>query len=150
MTLSEQIGEELKSAMKARDAVRVSTLRMLKSAVTAAAIQKEKPSLEDAEVLEVIQKMLKTHQESVEAFTKGGRPELAQKETHEAGILKAYLPPAMEESELKKIIEETVQELGVRGPSALGQVMKAVLPKVKGRADGKWVSQLVSQLLKET
>ncbi len=147
MTLTDRINEELKSAMKAGDPAKVSTLRMLKAAVSNAAIQKGKSNLEDGEILEVIQKSLKQHQESVDAFTKGGRPELAEKEAHEAKILKEYLPPAMDEGELKALIQATIQELGASGPSALGAVMKAVLPKVKGRADGKQVSQLVAQLL---
>ena len=147
MTLLERIDDELKSAMKARDQAKVSTLRMLKSAATNAAVQRGKNSLEDAEVLEVIQKTIKQHHESVEAFTKGGRADLAEKEKHEAAILQVYLPPAMDEAELKGIIQAAIQELGLSGPNALGQVMKAVLPKVKGRADGKMVNQLAAQLL---
>ena len=147
MTLSEQIDADLKTAMKAGDSQKVSTLRMLKAASSNQAIQKGKSSLEDGEIHEVIQKTIKQHQESIEAFTKGNRPELAAKEEQEAKILKAYLPPAMGEAELKGIIQATIQELGASGPAALGQVMKAVLPKVKGRADGKQVSQLVGQLL---
>ena len=148
MTLLEQIDADLKTAMKARDAEKVSVLRMLKAAVSNQAIGQGKSSLEDGGIHEVIRKTIKQHQESIEAFTKGGRPELAAKEEHEAAILKAYLPPAMDEAELKALIQATIKELGVSGPSALGQVMKAVLPKVKSRADGKQVSQLVGQLLK--
>ena len=147
MTLSERIDDELKTAMKARDQAKVSTLRMLKSSAANAALQKGKNSLEDAEVIEVIQKTIKQHQESVEAFTKGGRADLAEKEKHEAEILKAYCPPAMEEAELTAIIQAAILELGVSGPAALGQVMKAVLPKVKGRADGKQVNRLAAKLL---
>ena len=149
MMLSDRINEDLKTAMKARDAVRLSTLRMLKAAVSNAAIQRQKQTLEDGEILEVIQKLLKQHQESAEAFTKGGRNELAEKEKREAGILTAYLPPAMDQAELKGIIQAAIQEIGAGGPSALGSVMKAVLPKVKGRADGKQVNQLVAQLLQQ-
>ncbi|MBI3615819.1 MAG: GatB/YqeY domain-containing protein [Candidatus Omnitrophica bacterium] len=147
MTLAQKINDDLKTAMKAGDSAKVSTLRMLKAAVSNLAIQKGKTDLEDGEIQEVIQKSLKQHQESVEAFTKGNRPELAQKEAHEAKLLKEYLPPSMDAGELKALIQATIKELGVSGPSALGQVMKAVLPKVKGRADGREVSQLVSQLL---
>ena len=147
MTLSERIDAELKEAMKAKQAEKVSVLRMLKAAASNAAIQKGKNALEDGEIHEVIQKMIKQHQESIEAFTKGGRPELAAKEEQEAQILKIYLPPAMDEGELKSLIQAAIRELGVSGPGAMGQVMKAVLPKVKGRADGKQVSQLVGQLL---
>ena len=147
MTLAERIEDELKAALKGRDEAKVSTLRMLKAAISNLAIQKGKPTLEDGDIQEVIQKQLKQHQESIQAFTQGGRKELAQKEAHEAAILKTFLPPAMEEGELKAVIQVTIRELGVTGPAALGQVMKAVLPQVKGRADGKQVNQLVLQLL---
>ena len=145
--LFQRINDDLKTAMKAGDSVKVSTLRMLKAAASNLAIQKGKPELEDGEIQEVIQRSLKQHQESVDAFTKGNRPELAEKEAHEAKILKEYLPPSMEEGELKALIQATIKELGASGPAALGQVMKAVLPKVRGRADGKQVSQLVGQFL---
>lgn len=147
MTLAEKINEDLKTAMKAGDPVKVSTLRMLKAAVSNAAIQKGKNGLEDGEILEVIQKSLKQHQESVDAFTKGGRSELAEKEAHEAKILKEYLPAQMSEEELKGLIQAAIQELGVSGPAGMGPVMKMIQPKIKGLADGKTVSQLVSQLL---
>ncbi len=147
MTLNEKVNEDLKTALKAGEALKVSTLRMLKAAVSNAAIQKKKEALEDGEILEVIQKVLKQHQESVEAFTKGNRPELAQKEAQEAKVLQAYLPPAMDEGELTALIRETIRGLKVSGPSGLGQVMKAVLPKIKGWADGKTINRIVSQLL---
>ena len=147
MRLTEQIDADIKTALKGREEARLSTLRMLKAAMTNLALQREKEVLEDSEVVEVIQKLVKQHQESVEAFTQGNRTDLAQKETQEAEFLKKYLPPAMEDGELKAIIESMLKELGVHGPSALGQVMKAVLGKVKGRADGKRVSQLVKELL---
>jgi hypothetical protein len=145
--LTEQINDQLKQAMKARDEAKVSTLRMLKAGILNAALSKKKQNLEDGEVIEIVQKLIKQHQESVEAFTKAGRSEAAAKEAKEAELLKSFLPPAMDESELKAIVEQTVKELGVSGPSAMGQVMKAVVPKVKGRADNKWVSQLVMQTL---
>jgi len=150
MVLSQQIDEDLKGAMKGRDELKVSALRMLKAAASNAAIQKGKPALEDGEMLEVIGKLIKQRQESVEAFTQGNRPELAEREAQEAKILKEYLPPSMEEGELKALIQATIKELGANGPSALGTVMKAVLPKVRGRADGKQVSQIAVQLLQVT
>ena len=149
MTLTEKIEGDIKTAMKAREELTVSALRMLKAACAESSLQKGKSSLEDGEVLEVIQKLLKQRNESVEAFTKGGRMDLAQKEAKEAQILKAYLPPAMDEKELRSLIEAAIRELGASGPSAMGQVMKAVSPKVKGRADGKQVSTLVAQILQK-
>ena len=146
MSLIERLDGDLKSALKAQDQMKLSTLRMLKAEIGNVAIQKGK-ALEDGDVLEVIQKLMKQRQESVDAFTKGNRMDLAEKEAKEKEFLKSYLPAAMGEAELKGIIEATIQELGASGPSALGSVMKAVLPKVKGRADGKLVNQLVAQLL---
>ncbi|MCM8794661.1 MAG: GatB/YqeY domain-containing protein [Candidatus Omnitrophica bacterium] len=149
MSLQDRINEDLKLSIKARDEIKTSTLRMLKAASSNAAIQKGKDVLEDGEMMEVIQKLIKQRQESVEAFTKAGRTDMAQKESKEADILKGYLPAAMSEAELKAIIEAAIKEVGASGPAAVGQVMKAVLPKVKGRADGKQVNQLVSQLLQK-
>ena len=147
MALSHQIDEDLKVAMKARDGLKVSALRMLKAAAANQAIQKGKPALEDGEIQEVIGKLIKQREESVEAFTKGGRPEMAEKEAKEAAILKAYLPPAMSEAELKSLIQAAIREAGASGPQAMGAVMKAVMPKVAGRADGKIINQLVREFL---
>ena len=147
MTLNDRIQEDLKTAMKAGDSMKVSVLRMLKAAVSNQAIQKAKESLEDEEILEVIQRSLKQHREAVEAFTKGNRADLAQKETREAEILKGYMPAQMGDEELKALIQAAIHELKVNGPSGLGPVMKVVSPQVKGRADGKRVSDLVKQIL---
>ena len=147
MNLLQRVDEDLKVAMKARDELKVSALRMLKAAASNAAIAKGKPSLEDAEVIDVIAKLMKQRDESVEAYTKGNRPELAEKEKKEAAILKAYLPAAMPEGELKAIIQAAIKETGASGPQGMGAVMKAVLPKVAGRADGGKVSQFVREAL---
>jgi len=147
MSLLQRVDEDLKTAMKARDELKVSALRMLKAAASNAAIQKGKADLEDAEVLDVIAKLIKQRQESIEAFTKGNRPELAEKEKKEAAILKAYLPAQMPDEELKGIIQAAVKETGASGPQGMGVVMKAVLPKVAGRADGGKVSQFVREAL---
>ena len=147
MNLLQQVDEDIKTAMKARDELKVSALRMLKAAASNAAIAKSKADLEDAEVLDVIAKLIKQRDESVEAYTKGNRPELAEKEKKEAAILKAYLPAAMPDEELKAIIQAAVKETGASGPQGMGAVMKAVLPKVAGRADGGKVSQFVREAL---
>ena len=147
MILHQRLDEDLKAAMKGGDSAKVSTLRMLKAAMGNQAIQKGKATLDEPEIVEVIRSQIKQHQESVEAFTKGNRPDLAKKEARELEILKGYLPAEMTEKELKDLIQGTLQELGVKGPAAMGQVMKALMPKVAGRADGKRVSQLVKELL---
>jgi uncharacterized protein YqeY len=147
MTLNDRINEDLKAAMKAREELKLSVLRMAKAAAGNAAIAKGKDALDDAEMIEVFQKMAKQRQESIDAFTKAGRTDMAEKEAKEAEILKAYMPAAMPEEELKAIIQAAIKETGASGPAGVGQVMKVVLPKVKGRADGKQVNQLVAQLL---
>ena len=147
MAFVDDISKQLMEAMKARDEAKVSTLRMIKAALGAQAIQKGKDKLDDAESIDVLGKMLKQREESVAAFEKGNRPDLADKERKEAEILKTYLPAQMSEAELKAIVEATVKELGLSGPQALGAVMKVVMPKVAGRADGKMLNQLVRQTL---
>ena len=147
MNLLQRVDEDLKVAMKARDELKVSALRMLKAAASNAAIQKGKASLEDAEVIDVIGKLIKQRAESVEAYTKGNRPELAEKERKEAAILKAYQPAQMPDAELTAIIQAAIRETGASGPQGMGAVMKAVLPKVAGRADGGKVSQFVREAL---
>ena len=147
MSLIQKFDEDLKSALKARETLKVSVLRMTKAAAMQAAIQKGKPALEDSEIHEVIVKLIKQREESVEAFKKGGRAELAQKEAQEIDILKGYLPPALSEEELKQIVLSAVKELGAGGPAAMGSVMKAVMPKVAGRADGSKISQMVKEIL---
>ena len=142
-----KVDEDLKIAMKGREELKVSALRMLKAAASNSAIQKGKDSLEDAEVLEVIAKLIKQREESIEAYTKGNRPELAEKERKEAALLKAYLPAAMPDEELKALIQAAIRETQASGPQGMGAVMKAVLPKVAGRADGGKVSQFVREAL---
>ncbi len=148
MMLCDQVDQELRSALKARETLKVSTLRMLKAAASNAAIQKGKDRLEDPELLEVVVKLIKQREESVEAFRKGGRTDLADKESQEAEILRSYLPPALGAEELKAIVQAAVQEAGAQGPQAMGVVMKIVMPKVAGRADGKTVSQAVKEALR--
>ncbi len=147
MNLLQQVDEDLKTAMKARDELKVSALRMLKAAASNVAIQKGKSSLEDAEVMDVIGKLIKQRDESVEAYTKGNRPELAEKERKEAAILQAYLPAQMPDEELKGIIQAAIKETGASGLQGMGAVMKMVLAKVAGRADGARVSQRVREAL---
>ncbi len=147
MALLQKVDEELKTAMKARDELKVSALRMFKAAASNAAIQKGKSELEDPELLDVIAKLIKQREESIEAYTKGNRPELAEKEKKEAEILRAYLPAQLPEGEIRAIVQAAIQETGASGPQGMGAVMKAVLPKLAGRADSGKVSQIVRELL---
>jgi len=145
--LVEKIDEDLKVAMKAHDALRVSTLRFLKASLLNLAIAKRVEKLEDVDVLEVISKLVKQHHEAIEGFSKGNRQDLVTQETKELVILKSYCPPEASREELLKWIKGAVQESGAQGLQDLGKVMKLVMPKTKGKADGKAVNDLVKQVL---
>ncbi len=149
MTIPEQIDHDLKEAMKARAADKLSVLRLLKSAIKNAAIEKggQTGVLDDAEATAVIRKQVKQRQDSVESFEKGGRPELAAKEKTEIDLLNTYLPQALSAEELARFIDEAVAETGATGKAQMGAVMKALQPKVAGRADGRTLSQEVQKRL---
>ncbi len=149
MTLEERIDSDLKEAMRAKDAVKLSVLRMLKSALKYSAIEKAGTNgkLDDAEATQVIRRQVKQRQDSIESFEKGGRAELAEKEKAELTILGAYLPKAMAPEELAKIVRETIAEIGATSKAQMGAVMKSLQTKVAGRADGKSLSQEVQRQL---
>jgi uncharacterized protein YqeY len=149
MTLPQRVDSDLKDGMRAQDATKVSVLRMLKSALKYAAIEKSgtEAELNDAEAVQVIRKQVKQRQDSIESFEKGGRAELVEKEKKELSILNEYLPQAMNADELGKIVRETIAEVGATSKAQMGAVMKAVQEKVAGRADGKTLSQEVQRQL---
>ncbi|PYI97014.1 MAG: glutamyl-tRNA amidotransferase [Verrucomicrobia bacterium] len=149
MTLSQRIDSDLKEAMRAKDATRLSVLRMLKSALTYGAIAKSgvEAELSDAEGAQVIRKQVKQRQDSIESFEKGGRTELAEKEREELSILNAYLPQAMSADEVAKVVRETIAEIGATSKAQMGAVMKALQAKVAGRVDGKTLSAEVQKQL---
>ena len=145
--LTDQIAADLKQSMLAKDVVRTSTLRMLKSAVEYFKIEKKQESLTDADVTAVIKKQIKQRQDSIEGFERGGRVDLADKEKAELAILKAYLPEELSQAQLEEIVKATIAELGATTKTDMGKVMKAVQAKAAGRADNRLVSQLVSAQL---
>ncbi len=147
MTLQERIDSDLKDAMRAKDAGRLNVLRMLKSALKYAAIEKSDAGLDDAAASQVIRKQVKQRQDSIESFEKGGRPELAAKEKKELEMLNAYLPKGMDAEELSAMVRETIAEVGATSKAQMGAVMKAMQTKIAGRADGKTLSQEVSRQL---
>ena len=149
MKIQERIDSDLKEAMRAKDASKVSVLRMLKSALSYAAIEKSRleAELTDAEGVQVVRKQVKQRQDSIESFEKGGRAELAKKEKEELSILNAYLPQAMSPDELAKIVRETISEVGATSKAQMGAVMKALQAKVAGRVDGKTLSAEVQKQL---
>jgi uncharacterized protein YqeY len=140
--LRDRIADEMRAAMKAREAVRVSTLRMLMAAMKNTQVEKGH-ELDDDEVIEVIAREAKRRRESMEAFQQGGRDELVQKEGAELEVLESYLPEKLSDDELARLVDEAIAETGASSPKEMGQVMKAVMPKVRGRADGAAVSAAV-------
>ena len=149
MTISERIDSDLKDAMRAKEAGKLGVLRMLKSAMKYAAIEKSgaEGQLDDAEAMQVIRKQVKQRQDSIESFEKGGRPELATKEKEELAMLSAYLPQQMNGDELAAAVREAIAEVGATSRAQMGAVMKALQTKLAARADGKTLSQEVQRQL---
>lgn len=146
MSLKEKIRQDMVSATKSRDLVALSTLRMLLASVKNREIELRKEA-DDAEVMKIIATSIKQRNESVELYDKGGRSDLVEKETREKEVLEAYLPPQMNREDLVSLIEEVISEVGALGVSDIGKVMKDLMPRVTGRADGKKVSDLVREIL---
>ena len=138
---------EIKAAMLARDAERLSTLRLLKSAIGYAQIERKTDSLSAADFVAVVQKEVKKRRDAIEQYDKGGRPELAEKEKREILVLETFLPKALLPEELEELVKATIQELSATSKKQMGLVIKAVQTKAAGRADGKSISALVGKLL---
>jgi uncharacterized protein len=147
MSMNDQVGADIATAMKARDASRLSALRMLKAAVMNKGVEKGR-DLDDAEVLQVIASLVKQRRDSIEQFTKAGRTDLVDKETAELNILQAYLPAGATPEEINAAVAEAIAETGASSPKDMGKVMKAVMPKLAGKnADGKAVNEAVRRTL---
>src|SRR6476620_1387396 len=149
MTVIDRVDSDLKEAMRAKDAIRLGVLRMLKSALKYAAIAKSgaEAELNDTEAAQVSRKQAKQRQDSIESFEKGGRTELADKEREELSILNAYLQQQMNADEMTKVVRETIAEVGATSKAQMGAVMKALQAKVAGRVDGKTLSTEVQKQL---
>ncbi|MEP6810266.1 MAG: GatB/YqeY domain-containing protein [Chthoniobacterales bacterium] len=149
MTIQQQIDADLKDAMRAKEATKLGVLRMVKSAMKYAAIEKSGADgeLDDAEAVQVFRKQVKQRQDSIESFDKGGRPELAAKEKEELAILSTYLPQAMSAEELAAAVRDAIAEVGATSRAQMGAVMKILQTKIAGRADGKTLSQEVQRAL---
>jgi uncharacterized protein YqeY len=143
MTLVEQIEKELTAAMKAREELRLSVLRMAKSALKLKQVELNKP-LDDAQAMAVLRTLVKQRRDSVEQFRKGGREELAAKEEREIKILETYLPAGASDADIEAAVAEAVAETGASGAKDMGKVMKAAMAKLAGKnADGKRVNEKV-------
>ena len=147
MSMNDQVGTDITAAMKARDASRLSALRMLKAAVMNKSVEKGR-DLDDAEVLQVVASLVKQRRDSIEQFTNAGRTDLVEKETAELTVLQAYLPAAATPEEINAAVAEAIAETGASSPKDMGKVMKAVMPKLAGKnADGKAVNEAVRRTL---
>jgi uncharacterized protein YqeY len=147
MALIELISKDLTDAMKTKDELRLSVLRMVKSALKNKEIEKIRP-LDDAESLQVLQTLVKQRRESVEQFTRGGRRDLADKETKEIAIIEKYLPAGASDAEMNAAIEAAIAETGANSPKQMGAVIKAARAKLEGKSlDGKVFSDRVRERL---
>ena len=147
--LKDKIQEDMKAAMIAKDEEKLSTIRMLKSALQYYEINKGGAdySATDEDVLDVVGKEIKKRRESIDLYEKGGRPELAEKEKRELEVLQGYLPEQMSEEEVSKLVDEAVASTGASNMQDMGKVMGVLIPKVKGKADAGLVSNLVKAKL---
>ncbi len=146
MALKDNIQEALRGALKQRQRVEVSTLRLLLSEIRNAEIAQQKPA-DDNKVLDVITKEVKRRRESIEAFKQGNRSDLVAQEEAELVVLMSYLPEQMNREEIMAAARQIVDAVGAKGPSDKGKVMSQLMPQLKGKADGKEVSEIVSELL---
>jgi hypothetical protein len=146
MGLEERLVEEMKQAMKSNDKAKLSTIRMIRSAVKNKEIDLRKP-LDDDAISRVIQGMVKKSEESIEQFKAGKRMDLVEKETKEIEIMKSFLPQPLSREEVLKVIDQTIEETQASSLKDLGKVMKTVMPKLGGKVDGALVNQLVKERL---
>ena len=149
MSLQEQINQDLKKAQQEKDGLVILVLRGINSEIHNKEIEKKGEELIEEEVLEVIISEAKKRKEAIEEFKKGERQDLVEKEEKELEILKKYLPEQMGEEQIKEQAKKTIEEKGAAGPQDTGKVMAALMPKLKGKAEGGVVSKIVGELLKE-
>jgi hypothetical protein len=146
MNLNEQLIEAMKTAMKAKDSLRLNAIRLIRTAIKNREID-ERRELNDQEVIGVLSTLVKQRKESAQVYREGGRPELAEKEEQELAIIQEFLPTQLGEEEIRAIIEAAVSETGAASMKDMGKVMKVITGKTLGRADGRLVSELVKARL---
>ena len=148
MTLRERLDADMKEAMRAKDQLRLDVVRAVKSAVKYREVEGEKAVvLDEAGILQVLGSEIKKRRDSVEQYRAGNRADLVEKEEAEIAILQGWLPTQLTEAEVRARVDAVVQQVGAKGPKDMGAVMKALLPEVQGKADGKLVSELVKARL---
>ena len=146
MSLKEQLTTDMKEAMKSHDKDRLAVIRMVRGAIRQQEIDGQK-ELSDEDVIAVMSKEIKMRKDSIEEFKKGGREDLIAKTQAEIDVLMPYMPAQLSEDEVRELVKAAVAETGAATPKDMGKVMGALMPKVKGRADGKMVNQLVRAML---
>ena len=146
LSLEEIIFNDMKKALKENEKLKLSTLRLIRAAIKNAEISKKDKLTED-EVIRIVNRNLKKLEESLDMFTKGQRPELAEKAKKEIEIVKKYLPEQLSEEEVEKIVKETIAKFGFKGIQDIGPAMREIIPQLKGKADGKMVNKMVRDLL---
>ncbi|HEY7744891.1 MAG TPA: GatB/YqeY domain-containing protein [Desulfuromonadales bacterium] len=146
MNLNEQLIEAMKTAMRAKDSLRLNAIRLIRTAIKNREID-ERRELDDQEVIGVLSTLVKQRKESAQVYREGGRPELAEKEEQELAIIQEFLPTQLGEEEIRAVIEAAVNETGAASMKDMGRVMKVVTGKTLGRADGRLVSELVKARL---
>ena len=148
MALKNEIQTQLVEAMKAKDPMRVSALRMLKAAILKFEVSgKEKREAGDSDIADIVKKEIKSRRDSIEQFRAGGRDEMADNEEKEVAVLMEFMPPQMSEEEIMTLAKEAVAETGAKSRQDMGRVMAVLMPKVKGMADGGLVNKVVGGLL---
>jgi uncharacterized protein len=148
MPLKEQLTSDLTDAMRQSDDVRKSTLRMLITAINVAEVAgSERRQLSDEQVMQVLAKQVKQRRESIDEFQKAGRQDLVDKEAAELKVLEAYMPPQMPREEIEAEARKAIAEVGAKGPSDKGKVMQTLMPRLSGRAEGREINAVVTELL---
>jgi uncharacterized protein YqeY len=148
MPLKEQLTADLTDAMRQSDDVRKSTLRMLITAINVAEVAgSERRQLSDEQVMQVLAKQVKQRRESIDEFQKAGRQDLVDKEAAELKVLQAYMPPQMPREEIEAEARKAIAEVGAKGPSDKGKVMQILMPRLSGRAEGREINAVVTELL---
>lgn len=145
--LLDKIESDFKTALKAKEVLKVETLRMLKAALGNFLIEKRKQKPDDVDLIALIQKQVKLRQDSIESFSKGGRKDLVDKETKEKAILESYLPSRLSDAELENLVRKVIQDLGATAKTQMGAVMKEALSRAQGRAEGKRVNEAAARFL---
>lgn len=146
MSLKDKLMQDLKSAMKNKDKVKKSVITLIRSDIKQYEVD-SRNEIDDKGIIEIIAKQLKQRKDALEEFQKGNRQDLVDEAKKEIKVLLTYLPKQLTEDEIREIVKDTIDELGVQGPKEMGKVMGALMPKLKGKADGKLVSKIVKELL---